>query len=356
MVPRRGFLAGLLAASLAPVPCWAEAGAPAVLAAAKLDADRFALLGLGGDLTERFRLSLPERGHAGAAHPRLPQAVVFARRPGTFALVLDCRDGALRQRLTAPEGRHFYGHGAFSADGGLLFTTENDFAQARGVIGVWDVAAGYRRVAEWDSGGVGPHEILRLPGGDRLAVANGGIATEPSRGREKLNLDTMRPNLTILAPDGRIETRDELDPALRRNSIRHLAVRADGTLAFAMQWEGSEEDLPPLLGLRAPGGQIRLLAAPDPVQWATRNYAGSVAFSGDGTRLAITAPRGDALHLFDPDTGAFLAAETRADICGLCPAGNGLIWSTGTGQIQGPAGQTWLDLAFDNHLVAVPLA
>ena len=38
-----------------------------------------------------------------------------------------------------------------------------------------------------------------------------------------------------LRPDGTILEMVELEPALRRASIRHLAARADGTVAFALQ-------------------------------------------------------------------------------------------------------------------------
>ena len=70
-----------------------------------------------------------------------------------------------------------------------------------GLIGVWARADAYHRLDEFSSGGIGPHEILRLPSGN-LAVANGGIRTHPETGRKKLNLDTMRPNLTVLSPTG----------------------------------------------------------------------------------------------------------------------------------------------------------
>ena len=51
----------------------------------------------------------------------------MARRPGRFMLIVDLATGSLRDMVNAPEGRHFYGHAAFSADGRRLFTTENDF-------------------------------------------------------------------------------------------------------------------------------------------------------------------------------------------------------------------------------------
>jgi uncharacterized protein len=195
-------------------------------------------------------------------------------------------------KLDLPGGRHFYGHGAFSRDGGLLFTTENDIATGAGVIGVWDPAAAYVRLGEFPSGGTGPHEMLRLPGTDILAVANGGIETHPDSGREALNLATMRSNLAYLDAGGGLLDTVELPAHLRLNSIRHLAARADGLVAFAMQWQGEEAAAPPLLGLHRRGTAPILAAAPDPIHVRMQGYAGSVAFSGSGAEVAITSPRG----------------------------------------------------------------
>ena len=50
--------------------------------------------------------------------------------------------------FTTPTDRHFYGHGVFASDGHLLFTTENDFAAEAGVIGIWDVTGGFKRIGE----------------------------------------------------------------------------------------------------------------------------------------------------------------------------------------------------------------
>ena len=107
-------------ASLGLVPAigWAAAGAPDYLAAAGLPDGGYCLLGLTAAGGECFRLPLPDRGHAAAAHPERPEAVAFARRPGTFALVIDCAEGREVARLHSPEGRHFFGHGAFTPDGG----------------------------------------------------------------------------------------------------------------------------------------------------------------------------------------------------------------------------------------------
>ncbi len=355
MPSRRAFLAGL-AATAVPRLSWADAGNPAYLAAARAPSGAYALFGLTREGQDIFRIPLPDRGHAAAAHPQLPEAVAFARRPGRFALVIDCLTGQLRQRLDAPAGRHFYGHGAFLDDGRILATSENEIDSGQGVIGLWARDAGYARIGEFASGGIGPHEIKALPG-DVLVVANGGIRTHPDHGRDKLNLETMRPNLAYLSAHGEMLEQVELAPELWQNSIRHLAVAPDGQVGFAMQWQGAPEDGVPLLGLHRRGAAPVLAEAGLAEQIAMQGYAGSGAFSGDGQQVAITSPRGGRLHVFDSE-GGFLASHRRADICGLAAAPAGLLATDGLGGVLAGSGDGLRPLAkaeraWDNHLVPI---
>ncbi|MEM8569430.1 MAG: DUF1513 domain-containing protein [Pseudomonadota bacterium] len=360
MPDRRAFLRSLIAASAMPAVSWADAGSPEYLAAAKQPDGSFHLHGLTNSGISVLSLPLPTRGHAAAAHPQRPEAVAFARRPGTFAIVIDCVSGRLAQELDAPEGRHFYGHGCFSADGTLLFTTENEYAEGRGRIGVWDAANGYRRVGDFASGGIGPHEILRLPGSDILAIANGGIRTHPDTGRAKLNLDTMQPNLTYAGPDGKLLEKVEIAHTWRRNSIRHLAARPDGSVAFAMQWEGDLWETPPLLGIHLRGTMPRLLEAGS-TQARMRGYAGSVAFSGDGSQVGITSPRGGLAQIYHVSGGTLVQQLEQPDICGLAAHPSGFLATDGAGGCRtvisdmasaAPA-PSWSNLAWDNHLVSI---
>ncbi len=357
MTNRREFLAGLGAASLASVPGWASVGAPRYLAAALFPDGSYRLSGLDNSGAVLFAIPLPARGHAAAAHPFKAQAVAFARRPGTFAIVIDCTDGSVLKRLEAPNGRHFYGHGAFSADGTQFFTTENDYEAAEGVVGVWD-AISFARLGEFSSGGIGPHDMRLLPGGAILVIANGGIETHPDSGRTKLNLPTMQPNLSYLDISGSILEQVELPRALHKNSIRHLAVRDDGLVGFAMQWQGSQTKYPALLGLHRRGEKPRLLSAPETQQRELQWYAGSIAFSTDGQSVAITCPRGDALHRFDVNSGAFIEALVFEDVCGLGAGKAGLAFTTGTGAFgtlttTGAEITARSDCQWDNHLIPI---
>ncbi|OED47070.1 DUF1513 domain-containing protein [Leisingera sp. S232] len=356
MTSRRGFLTGVIAATLAPQASWASARNPAFLSAGRDGAGNFLLAGLAetGDIL--FRHPLPERGHAAAAHPIRPQAVAFARRPGRFADVIDCCTGAALARLEPPAGHHFYGHGVFSADGSRLFTTENDYDNARGIIGVWDAADDYRRITAFSSGGIGPHDMALRRDAPGLVVANGGIETHPDSGRAKLNLPDMRPNLSYLSLDGDLQDQMELPQELHLNSIRHLAIRADGTVGFAMQWQGDLGEQVPTAGLHKPGGGPFLLAEDDPRVLNMNGYGGSTAFSADGTLLGVTSPRGGVLQIIDTVSGALLHEHKETDICGLAPAPGGFTASTGTGQLLtiSETGLTMLqpaDLAWDNHLI-----
>lgn len=352
---RRGFLGGLLASGLTPGFGWADAGDPAYLSAARLPSGDFALFGLDRQGATVFRTHLPGRGHAAAAHPTAPLAVVFARRPGTFALVTDCVTSAIRQHLSAPSGHHFSGHGAFSADGRLLFTGENNYDAARGVVGVWDTSAGFRRLGSFASGGIGPHDIRLMPDGQTLVVANGGIETHPDTGRAKLNLPIMRPNLSYVSVDGVLQ--DMVEPPLdwHKASLRHLAVRSDGLVAAAVQWQGDLSDVPPLLATHRRGTGLRFHDSAQRLERQMQGYAGSIAIAGD--RIAITGPRGGTALIFSAE-GRFQRTVDAADICGVAPGPAGLVFTTGTGRVLVDYGRTYQaarhNVNWDNHLIALP--
>lgn len=359
MPSRRGFLAGIAVLGLSPAVTWADAGSPDYLAAAKLPDGSYHLFGLATDGREIFSIPLPGRGHAAAAHPRRPEAVAFARRPGTFAIVLDCDTCRPVATLTAPVERHFYGHGVFSADGRRLYTTENAYELGEGRIGIWAADEGYRRIGEFPSGGIGPHDVTRLPGTATLVIANGGIDTHPETRRQKLNLPTMQPNLTYATETGEIVEQIQLPPEMRLNSIRHLSIRDDGLVAFGCQWQGDLAEVPPLAGLHRLGGEVWLLEEETDLHHALQGYVGSIAFSGDGETVGFTAPRGNHALVYRVSDGALVRDFEAADICGIAPSAAGHFFTTGTGY-RGPAGDGPLPadagIAWDNHVVRAPAA
>lgn len=352
MATRRSVLTALCAAAL-PKPSWARAGSPAYLAAAREIDGGFAFFGLSKAGEDIFRIPLPARAHAGAGHPTRPEAVLFARRPGTYALVVDCLSGIVTHHLHPPEGQSINGHGTFAEDGQVLITSEQVAETSEGRLGLWAVDEGYRRIGDIPTGGIGPHDIKLLSDG-RLAVANGGIATDPTD-RRKLNLQTMQPNLSIMTLNGPSDL-IALDKELWQNSIRHLALGPNGELAFAMQWQGDQGAQVPLMGLFH-HGTVTLAETPEAQLLAMQGYAGSIAFDGTGQRVAISSPRGGRVQAYGLD-GVFQNEWARADICGLATSDAGFLASDGGGGLLEIRETRMHALglkprAWDNHIVQI---
>ncbi len=336
-------------------PLWAEAGHPCLLSASNDAQGHTFLTGLSPNGDVLFSQPVPGRGHAAAAHPFRAEAVAFSRRPGRFAVVLECLTGQVMARLNAPAARHFYGHGAYSANGRLLFTTENAFEGPDGRIGVWDVAKGYARIGDLPSGGIGPHEMIRLPDGG-FAVANGGIQTHPDYARAKLNLPDMRPNLSYLSADGALLDQVAPPAAMHQNSIRHIAADAGGRVFIALQWQGNPLEQVPLVAMHQRGQDLTFLPHPDTAR--LKQYAGSIAISGDGAEVGVTGPKGGYVTFFDAVSGAAKKGADLKEASGIAPFGAGFVMTVSGGLATGNStAQTQLpvskDMVWDNHLVGL---
>ena len=358
-ISRRATVAALAAPALLALGPMARAGAkldgrPALVTARRDPSGYAAVVLDGAGRTTRVE-PLPGRGHGAAISPGSRAAVVFARRPGRFALALDLGNRRRTALFTTPPDRHFCGHGLFSADGGLLYATENDFEAERGVLGVYDARKGYRRVGEIDTHGIGPHEAVLLRDGRTIVVANGGIATHPEYPRRKLNLASMQPSLVHLdSATGELLDRVAPPARLRRLSLRHVAEAEAGTIWFGGQYEGPRTDPVELVGRSRRGEDLALLPAPPGGYETLRGYVGSVVASADGSRVAVTSPRGGLLIVWDARSCRVLETHRIADVCGVAPAKRGFVASDGKGRvwIGGVVVSRVVRAQWDNHLAA----
>jgi len=314
------------------------------------------LLGERGDLIAS--IELPDRGHDITYSREAGRGVVFARQPGTFAVVFDPAGQAAPITLTSPEGRHFYGHGVFSPDGKLLYATESDFEAAQGVIGVYDATGDYKRIAEFPTYGTGPHELLLMPDGKTLVIANGGIETHPDFGKAELNLETMDPSVAFVdAASGSLIGQLRLEAGLHQLSIRHMAIDIRGRVWFGCQYKGAPSASPQLVGYATRDGVIQLVELPPDTLRDLRNYVGSVAVSADGETVAISSPEGNLLVAIDVAGGKPVLVETLRSGCGLAADNSGFVATSGLGDMIGIAGAERqarkFDFAFDNHMLRV---
>lgn len=303
-------------------------------------------------------IPIRERGHDVAVDPVFRRGVVFARRPGAFALAFDI-DGAREPSLFAPPpNRHFYGHGIFARDGRLIYATEHDAETGEGVIGVYDASGNWRRTGEFPSYGVGPHEAIVLADGKTLAVANGGFSNDLATGRESIGIGVMEPNIAFIdLATGALKARHGLSGDMNMLSLRHLVETPRGDVWFGGQWQGALEEAPPLIGCVGLDKSVRLLDAADAPGVALRGYIGAVALSADGRYLAATAPRADRVIYADTETGKIVREIAIDDSSGIVPAGRAeFAMSTGKGVVRighdggEPDLKTFSSTEFDNHL------
>jgi hypothetical protein len=365
-IDRRLILKGLAAAVTASVlPARGHAAASPLYVSCRMNAKGEAsavLFSREGE--ELFSTILPARGHDSVARPASGEIAVFARRPGNWFIVIDGARATAAHTILAHDGRHFYGHGAYSADGRILYATENDTKTGDGYIGIYDATNSYARIGEFSSRGVGPHDLAFLPGSAILAIANGGLRTLPESGREVLNPDDIHPNVALIdvRHDQTLAVFD-LGPDYSGLSIRHMAIAPDRSIAFGCQQAGDPSEMPPLVGLVSANGGIRLLDMPELDLMRMNNYVGSVALDTTGAVIAATSPQGGSVALFDRLSGNFIARREMSDVCGITalPEARDFLLTSGNAgmreldmardtlpRIGGAAMQNWI---WDNHIL-----
>lgn len=303
------------------------------------------------------------RGHGVCLHPSHHRVVMFARRPGKEAIEVDLESHDHRLAFVCKNNRHLFGHGCFSPDGKLLFTTETEIDTGRGLIAIRD-ANSYELLAEISSHGIGPHELKLLNDSKTLVVANGGILTHPDSGRKKLNLDSMSSNLCYIdSYSGKRLALHRLPEA--KASIRHLDVAVDDTVAFAMQFQreaAAHDSLVPLTATHRLGNPPRLLEAPAAVLMQMRDYIGSVAINNKNRVVGFTSPKGSIALFWDLNNGAFLGYHQLHDVCGIAVTADQRYFAltSSNGQMRLLDAQTLKedrahrqhpDIRWDNHLL-----
>ena len=336
------------------------------LSAATTTGGQHCAVGFDAAGVERLRVPLPTRGHQMTIAPGGARLFATPRRPGTTALVVDLATQQVAATCESAPGRHFFGHAVYSQDGQHLLTTENDYENRRGVVAVRE-ARTLKVVAEIDSGGIGPHELAWLPDGRTLAVANGGIVTHPSQPREKRNLGTMRPNLSILdVASG--ELQDQAPALHSQASLRHLTVADAGEVLVAMQYEGPPGDDVPLMAVYRGQGVLEPLQAPLARQRKMKQYVASVAADPATGHAVATCPRANLITFWNSRTGRYLGERRFPDAGGVAfdAATRTFAATNGRGTVVRLDAHTFalresvtrhfVGLKWDNHLTAANAA
>jgi hypothetical protein len=257
----------------------------------------------------RYATVVPSRAHGLWAEAD-GGLLAVAARPGAWLLRFD-PDGRVAQRVTVDDDGSAYtfdGHVVVGRDGRHVFTTETRGGAGR--VGVRD-AGSLRKIDEWPTHGVEPHQLLADAHG-HLVVANGGIHRRADGA--KRDLDRMDSSLVWL--DGTTGAmRGQWRLPDRRLSMRHMAWnRAPGApqplLGLALQAEHDD----PRARRQAPAFAVwdgRELSVPT-LSAEAQGYAGDIAAAAGGGFVISNSRLNRALWWHPEKPGDFaLAAKLR---------------------------------------------
>ncbi len=356
------------------------------------ESDEFSVVGIDGNRQIVWQTPVSERVHDIVVQPNHPLSLirgglgrgrsrhvaVMGRRPSEYFWIMDCATGQILYQIQAENDRHYYGHACYSLDGDLLYVSENDTDTFNGMIGVYQVSKNYQKIAEFSTHGIGPHEIIMHPDGDKLIVANGGIKTERAS-REELNLETMQPSLVYLSLEKNNygAVLQQLFPKHNQMSIRHLSAVTTGklknTVAIGIQFQGEKHlDIPLVLTHKFGDKNLtEYVSTSENKDWRQfHHYIASIIVNSAINLLCVTSPIGGCVSVFDMDTQTMIGSIKISDCAGIAVAGEGFLVSDGRGGLtllkltnghlvsdsvpQTQSNQSsQLTVAFDNHMQRV---
>lgn len=238
-------------------------------------------------------------GHGMAIDPLDANRLALFQKAGKGACTLDLAAGEVLRPIETVEDRQFYGHGAFSPDGALLYATESVVSDDyRGVIVVRD-AKSLAEVGEFPSFGAAPHDCVLRDGGKTLVVTNGG-AKRPGEGLE--------PCVTYVdVPSQKLLERVEIGhPDV---GAGHLALTSRGDLAVvsAARWGGTRDGLG-AVGLRPLRGKFALMSEPAEITGRMRGEALSVAIHEPSGVVGVTSPFGGLVTFWNLESQSLVHA------------------------------------------------
>lgn len=234
------------------------------------------------------RIPVPFLGHGVAVDPRRPTHAAVFEKWGPGAALLDLASGRAVEPIRATEGREFYGHGTFTADGGELLVVETDLATKMGVISVRDRAS-LAPVGELPSYGAAPHDCVLFDGGKTLVVTNGGGSLGSDLAPSVAYIDVATRKLVELVTFS--------DPKINAG---HIALADDGSFAVCSaprKGLGAEE----LGGITLRRGRRKPERVRGPKSVFDRLVGESLSVVVRGRTAVVTTPVGGLVTFWDLD-------------------------------------------------------
>ncbi len=242
-------------------------------------------------------------GHGVALDPLDAKRIAVFEKKGDGACLIDLGTREVIAPIETHPDREFYGHGAFSSEGDVLFTTESIVSKRyKGVIVVRD-ARTMQELGEFPSYGASPHDIVLRDGGKTLVVTNGG-------GRRAGGDQEPCVSYVDVPSQKLIERVEVAHPDVGSG---HLALTSRGDLALVAAARGAKiGDGLGAVSFRPFGGALRSMAEPASVTGRMRGEALSVAIHEPSGTVGVTSPFGGLVTFWNLERGELLHVQDLA--------------------------------------------
>jgi hypothetical protein len=220
--------------------------------------------------------------HGVIKNPHANHKVLVFEKKGAGGAEIDLKDNKITTRIKPSKGCAFYGHGAYSVDGKLVYATEYDEESYVGKMTVRD-ADDFSVVGEFPTHGEWPHDCQFIDEGKTVAITNGGG-----------NIDGgATPNVSYVeVGTGKLVEKIEFESEFI--NAGHLIISPNGDLAVghAMREGLDTREAMGALSLRPKDGKFKTMVTPAAVTGAMKGETLSLCMNHKKKLVAATNPYG----------------------------------------------------------------
>ena len=210
---------------------------------------------------------------------------IFEKR-GPGACEYDLNERKVVRYIPVVNGRYFYGHGAYSIDKSLLYSTETILKTGDGVIAVRDTNT-LEILGEFPTYGKAPHECKLIDGGQTMVVTNGGG-----------NMQGEKPSVAYIDMNSE-KLLEKVELTNARLNTGHFSVSDTGSLVVvSAPREGLGKQHLGGVSIRPRGDVMESIANPVGVTQRMKGEALSVAIHPDSGLAAVTHPDGNMVTIW----------------------------------------------------------
>ncbi|MBZ0136002.1 MAG: DUF1513 domain-containing protein [Planctomycetes bacterium] len=237
--------------------------------------------------------------HGVIKNPFAEERVLVFEKKGPGAAEIDLKANAIATRIEPAKGCEFYGHGAYSADGRLIYATEYEKSSYEGKMTIRD-ARNFSVIDEFPTYGEWPHDCQFIENGKVVAITNGGG-----------NIDGgAQPCVTFVDVEkGELIEKITFDNAQINAGHLMLSSRLDLAVTHAMREGLDNRQALGAISLRPAGAAFKTMISPASVTSAMKGETLSLCMHEEKKIVAATNPYGapgGLVTFWNYETGEFV--------------------------------------------------